>query len=236
MLLWEEMLMRVLMMLSVLALLSFPVPTVLGDEKDAPKAAPAAEGPKPISNMWHLELHWAELVLRSVFVYFFLLIILRVTGKRQIGQLAPFDLVLLLVLSNAVQNAMNGGDNSYTAGVILASTLIFTNYLVSLATYRFKWLEGLVEGRPSILIHNGKLDEKAMRDEKLTHHELMAALRDAGCSSIDQVHIAIMENNGRISILPRHGDRTIHGLPHGEKTVHGPAQIAPDGNEKPRSP
>src|SRR5262249_33987222 len=114
----------------------------------------------------------------------------------------PFDLVLLLVLSNAVQNAMNGGDNSYTAGIILAGTLIGVNYVMALATYRWKWLEGLLEGRPTILVHNGKLNEKALPYENMTHHELNAAIRQSGCTGIEQVHVAILENNGHLSVVP----------------------------------
>src|SRR5204862_3234566 len=113
--------------------------------------------------MWNLSLPWWEFVLRGFIVYVFLLFILRVTGKRQTGQLAPFDLVLLLILSNAVQNAMNGGDNSYTAGVLSAATLVAVNGLVGYATYRSKWLEGLVEGRPKVLVHNGRGYEAVLR-------------------------------------------------------------------------
>jgi uncharacterized membrane protein YcaP (DUF421 family) len=166
-----------------------------------------------MEEMWVPTVHWGVLVLRAVLVYLFLLVLLRMTGKRQVGQLAPFDLILLLVLSNAVQNAMNGGDNSYTAGVISAGTLVGINYLVSFGTYRSKWFSSIIEGKPTILIHNGKVDERAMRHEQMTHHELMAALRAEGLSSIDQVHVAILENTGRISVLPfregrRHGDGT----------------------------
>src|SRR5437660_2529081 len=100
------------------------------------------------TSMWELSIPWWELTARALLVYLFLLVLLRLTGKRQVGQLAPFDLVLLLILSNAVQNAMNGGDNSYLAGVILAATLVGLNGLVGYATFRSKWLEGLVEGRP----------------------------------------------------------------------------------------
>ncbi|MEI6075450.1 MAG: YetF domain-containing protein, partial [Verrucomicrobiota bacterium] len=132
--------------------------------------------------MWKLTEPWWELVIRCAIVYFFMLFLLRVSGKRQIGQLAPFDLVLLLVLSNAVQNAMNAGDNSLLAGIILASTLILLNYLTGWATFKSKRLEALVEGRPEILIHNGKLFKNVMKRQKITHHELNAALRDAGCA------------------------------------------------------
>ena len=141
--------------------------------------------------------------MRGLVIYAFLLIILRLTGKRQVGQLAPFDLVLLLVLSNAVQNAMNGGDNSIIGGIISATTLIIANGIVSRITYKSKTLERLVEGRPEILIHNGRLFTDVMQREKLTHHELNAALRAAGCSCIEQVHYAILENTGQITVHPK---------------------------------
>jgi uncharacterized membrane protein YcaP (DUF421 family) len=153
--------------------------------------------------MWKLAVPWWELVLRSAIVYVFLLGVIRITGKRQIGQLAPFDLVLLLVLSNAVQNSMNAGDNSLLGGLVAASTLIALNSLVALATYRSKRFEELVEGRPQVLIHNGKLYEKALRDARLTQHELNAALRQAGCVAVDEVHCAVLENNGSISVVSR---------------------------------
>src|SRR5437868_13298598 len=102
--------------------------------------------PPPPQGMWDLSVPWWELMARAVLVYLFLLVLLRLTGKRQVGQLAPFDLVLLLILSNAVQNAMNGGDNSFTAGAVLATVLVVLNALVGYATFRSKWLEGLVEG------------------------------------------------------------------------------------------
>src|SRR6476659_3124765 len=106
--------------------------------------------------MWTLSLPWYEFILRGALVYLFILILLRITGKRQVGQLSPFDLVLLLVLSNAVQNAMNGGDNSVIGGMISAVTLVGVNLIVGLLTYRYKKLEALVEGRPDVLIRDGK--------------------------------------------------------------------------------
>ncbi len=107
--------------------------------------------------MWNMSLVWWEFVLRGIIIYVFLIVLLRLTGKRQVGQLAPFDLVLLLVLSNAVQNAMNGGDNSVIGGMISATTLVGVNWIVGLFTYRSKKLEALVEGRPEVLIRDGKL-------------------------------------------------------------------------------
>jgi uncharacterized membrane protein YcaP (DUF421 family) len=153
--------------------------------------------------MFHIAVAWWELIVRAAVVYVFLLFLLRLTGKRQVGQLAPFDLVLLLVLSNAVQNSMNAGDNSLVGGLISAATLVLLNYGVAIATWRSKKLEHLVEGQPQILIHNGKLFEEVVAKARLTHHEIQAALRRGGCTCVEEVHAAILENNGAISIVAR---------------------------------
>ena len=155
--------------------------------------------------MLNLAIPTWELVLRSAVVYAFLIVLLRFTGKRQIGQLAPFDLVLLLVLSNAVQNSMNGGDNSLVGGLVSAATLVALNYVIGSATFKNKRLEALIEGRPEVIIHNGHVFEDVMRRAKLTHHELTAALRQAGCSCQEEVQTAILENNGSISVVMRSG-------------------------------
>src|SRR5512141_2000022 len=138
-----------------------------GGVRKAPERMPKEPGfirafGRRIPAMWKMAVPWWELVVRGIAVYAFLLLILRISGKRQVGQLAPFDLVLLLVLANAVQNSMNAGDNSLVGGLITATTLIVLNYLVSLTTHRNKTLEAVIEGRPQILIHNGKLFEDVM--------------------------------------------------------------------------
>lgn len=153
--------------------------------------------------MWNLSLPWWEFVVRGVIVYLFLLAILRLTGKRQTGQLAPFDLVLLLILSNAVQNSMNGGDNSLLGGIISAATLIGLHYAVAYLTFHSKTLEKWIEGTPRTLIHNGILNEKIMREELLTQHELAGALRSAGCDGVEHVRTATLENNGQITVTLR---------------------------------
>jgi len=156
------------------------------------------------AEMWSINLpHWWEFVVRAVVVYVFLLVLLRLTGKRQVGQLAPFDLVLLLVLSNAVQNAMNGGDNSITAGFILAGTLVVVDQVISWLTRRSRKIEKLVEAEAEILIHNGKLRPGALEKAGLTQHELMSALRGSDCATIGEVHTAILETTGRITVLTR---------------------------------
>ncbi len=153
--------------------------------------------------MWIPSIRVWELVVRAAIVYGFLLVLLRITGKRQVGQLAPFDLVLLLVLSNAVQNSMNAGDNSLTGGLVSAATLVGLNYLIGWITPRSKRVEALVEGHPQVLVHNGKVVEAVMAAVQLTHHELMAAVRQGGCASIGDVHLAVIENNGAISVIPK---------------------------------
>jgi uncharacterized membrane protein YcaP (DUF421 family) len=158
--------------------------------------------------MFSMAVPWWELVVRGIIVYVFLLALLRMTGKRQIGQLAPFDLVLLLVLANAVQNSMNAGDNSLIGGLLTAATLIGLNYLVGMLTQRYKTVEAIVEGRPEVIIHNGTLYEDVMLKAQLTHHELNSALRRAGCSSVDEVHSAILENNGAISVVAKKDRKT----------------------------
>ena len=153
--------------------------------------------------MWKLGVPWWELIVRALVVYLFLVTLLRITGKRQVGQLAPFDLVLLLVLSNAVQNSMNGGDNSLIGGLISATVLVTVNSLVAFGTFRSRSLEALIEGRPQVLIHNGKLYDQVLRRAKLTHHELNAAIRQGGCACVSDVHFAVLENNGSISVVAK---------------------------------
>jgi uncharacterized membrane protein YcaP (DUF421 family) len=153
--------------------------------------------------MFNLTVNPGELVLRAVATYVFLVLVLRMSGKRQIGQLAPFDLVLLLVLSNAVQNSINGGDNSLVGGFISALALVGANFTVAFLTYRSKRLAGLIEGRPQVLIHNGCLYEDVLRKALITRHELDAALRAHGASCVDHVRFAVLENNGEISVQLR---------------------------------
>ncbi len=144
-----------------------------------------------------------QIVVRSAVVYAFLLVVLRLLGKRQIGQLAPFDLVLILVLSNSVQNAMNGGDNSVFGGLVSASTLFALNSVVAVVTSRSKKAEALIEGHPLVLIHNGKLYDAMLRKASITRHELNSALRQAGCGCVEEVQYAVLENNGAISVIAK---------------------------------
>lgn len=150
--------------------------------------------------MFNLSVPWWEFIVRGVVIYLFLLVLLRVTGKRQISQMSPFDLVLLLILSNAVQNSMNAGDNSLLGGIISATTLVVLNYGLGMATFRSKRVERLVEGRAQLIVHNGKVFEDVMREASITQDELETMLREAGFFALKDVRLAVLENNGKVSV------------------------------------
>jgi uncharacterized membrane protein YcaP (DUF421 family) len=145
-----------------------------------------------------------ELILRGLLIYIFLILLLRATGKRQIGQMSPFDLVLLMVLSNAVQNSMNGGDNSVTSGLILAVTLVAANWTVGKITSSSKTMEKLIDGSPQVLFHNGQIFEKVLSEDQITRQELIAAIHKAGYNDLGEIRTAILENDGSISVIPKH--------------------------------
>ena len=153
--------------------------------------------------MWQLSAPWWQFVVRGLIVFFFVLVFLRLSGKRQVGQMTPIDLVLLLLISNAVQNAMNGGDNSITAGAILAATLILTDVAIGALARRSRKVEVFVEGRPELLVHNGHVLDHALERVGMTRNDLMAGLRAAGIATVQDVHAAVLENNGRITVLER---------------------------------
>jgi uncharacterized membrane protein YcaP (DUF421 family) len=158
---------------------------------------------KLLYDMFHLGLPWAEKILRPVVVYFFLVVGLRVAGKRELAQLNPFDLVVLLMLSNSVQNAIIGDDNSVTGGVISATTLLAVNYVVVRFLYGHEKLEELVEGAPDLLIKDGRIHLENCRRELITTSELTAAAHKQGLSSLDEVETAILESGGTISFFAK---------------------------------
>jgi len=147
----------------------------------------------------------AEKILRSVVVYLFLLIAFRLTGKRQVGQLTPFDLVLLLLISNVVQNAVIGNDNSLGGGLLGAIAILLLNRLVVEITYRSKRLRRILEATPTILVHNGKVLHQNLDRERVTMDDLLAALRRNGVADVMHVRVAVLEENGGISVIPHAG-------------------------------
>lgn len=141
------------------------------------------------------------IALRTGAIYAALLLGVRLAGKRQIAQLTPFDLVVLLLLSNAVQNAMTGPDTSLSGGIVAAATLILLNVGVSQLRLRFPRFKRFVEGVPVALVVHGQIQHEALRHEQLTEDELLAALREHEASSVDQVELAMLEVDGSVSVI-----------------------------------
>jgi len=152
-------------------------------------------------DMFHLGLPVLEKVLRPLFVYAFLVVGLRLAGKRELAQLNPFDLVVLLTLSNTVQNAIIGDDNSVTGGIIGATTLLLVNYLVVRFLYGHERLERLVEGEPDVLIDGGQIRFDRLRKELVTLPELESAAHKQGFASLDEVDRAVLEPGGTLAFF-----------------------------------
>ncbi len=142
-----------------------------------------------------------QIVLRTGVIYLLVLIGVRLSGKREVGQMTPFDLTLLLLLSNSVQNAMTGPDTSLLGGAVAAATLLILNYLVADVAGASRRFRKLVEGEPTLLIHDGEIIESHMAKERVSMDELHRALREHGINSCDQVALAVLEVDGSISCL-----------------------------------
>jgi uncharacterized membrane protein YcaP (DUF421 family) len=142
-----------------------------------------------------------QIVLRTGIIYLLVLIGVRLSGKREVGQMTPFDLTLLLLLSNSVQNAMTGPDTSLAGGAVAAATLLILNYLVANVSGRNRGFRRWVEGEPSLLIHDGQVIQAHMARERVSMDELNRALREHGINSCGQVALAVLEVDGSISCL-----------------------------------
>ncbi|SRR5579872_2342256 len=142
-----------------------------------------------------------QIVLRTGAIYLLVLLGVRLSGKREVGQMTPFDLTLLLLLSNSVQNAMTGPDTSLMGGAIAAITLLVLNYLVAEVSGTNRRFRKLIQGQPTLLIHDGKTIESHMAREHVSVDELHRALREHGISCIAQTALAVLEVDGSISCL-----------------------------------
>jgi uncharacterized membrane protein YcaP (DUF421 family) len=156
------------------------------------------------NSMWHnifaLGAPLVEKTVRPIAVYFFLVIALRVFGKRELAQLNPFDLVVLLSLSNTVQNAIIGNDNSLTGGVVGALTLLAINYIVIRFLFRHRRLDQIFEGKPTVLVEDGKVLKHALAKELLTRADLITVLHRQGFDSLAEVHRCVLEPGGTFYI------------------------------------
>jgi uncharacterized membrane protein YcaP (DUF421 family) len=152
-------------------------------------------------DMFVLGLPLAEKILRPIFVYAFLVISLRLSGKRELVQLNPFDLVVLLTLSNTVQNAIIGDDNSVSGGIIGATSLLVVNYLVVRFLYGHKRIDQLVEGNSDVLIENGMIRPERLKKELISRTQLEAAARKQGFESLNDVQKCILEPGGNLTFI-----------------------------------
>jgi uncharacterized membrane protein YcaP (DUF421 family) len=149
-----------------------------------------------IQSMFHLPLPVLEKILRPMIVYLFLVVFLRLFGKRELAQLNPFDLVVLLSLSNTVQNAMIGDDNSVSGGVIGALSLLTINWVLTRMLFRSPKLSNILEGTETVLIRHGVVDWEATKKEALTELELRSVLHKQGFNSFEEVEKCVLEPNG----------------------------------------
>jgi uncharacterized membrane protein YcaP (DUF421 family) len=159
--------------------------------------------PLTLANVFDLDVGADEKILRSLLVFIFLAAALRLGGKRELAQINVLDLAVLLLASNALQNALIGNDNSVTGGVIGAATLFVANYVFIRLTFRHARIRRILEGRPRVLLRNGRLDRRAMDKEAITQEELEDQLLDKGMTSFDQVGLIILETNGKLVFLNR---------------------------------
>jgi uncharacterized membrane protein YcaP (DUF421 family) len=147
-----------------------------------------------------------EKILRPVIIYFFLVLVFRLSGKRELVQLNPFDLVVLLTISNTVQNAIIGDDNSLVGGIIGATSLVVTNYLVVRFLYDHRKLDQLVEGSPDVLVQGGKVRKHNLKRELITMAQLEAAARKQGFGSLTEVDQCILEPGGTLTFVGKKPD------------------------------
>lgn len=172
--------------------------------------------------MFGVHAPFAQIVVRSAIVYVAIVIGMRLTGSRQLGQMTPFDLVLILLLANAVQNAMVGSDVTILGGLVAAATLLTANRLTALVTDHVPWFRRAIEGRVLLLIHDGTLIEQNVRRAGLSGDLVLQAIREHGFERADQVRMAVLEIDGTISIVPRDAPTM--------RTRHRVRAVRPGGN------
>ena len=174
-------------------------------------------------HMFVLGLPLAEKVARPILVYAFLIVGLRLAGKRELAQLNPFDLVVLLTLSNTVQNAIIGDDNSVTGGLVGATTLLLVNYILVRFVSRHESLERFVEGDPDVLIEGGEIRHDCLQKEAITVIELLAAAHKQGFATLAEIDRAVLDPNGSIAFF---GKKPAPDVARHEEIMHRLDQMA----------
>jgi len=164
-----------------------------------------------MQSMFQMQLPWLEKILRPIIVYLILIVFLRVFGKRELAQLNPFDLVVLLSLSNTVQNAIIGNDNSVSGGVIGALALLTINWILMRLLFKAPKITAAIEGTKTILVSDGAVDQVAMKKETLTHDDLISVLNKNGFNRPEDVKLCVLEPNGTFYV---------EGITPNQETVH----------------
>ncbi len=147
-----------------------------------------------------------DVVLRTAIVYLFLIAAIRISGKREVGQMSVLELIVVLVISDAVQNSMVGDNSSIWGGLVAVTTLLTLDFGLKTLAGRSKRLRTAIEGEPRLLVRDGRLLEKALREEGLEPDDVRAAVRAHGLARIEEVRLAVLETDGRISVIPLSGD------------------------------
>ncbi len=173
-----------------------------------------------MNDMFQLSAPWWHFMLRAIAVYAMVIVLIRISGKRAVGQFTPFDLVLLILIGNAVQNGLNGGDNSLTGALILAGTLIVLNYGVAFLTSRYRRAEHLIEGVPMVLARDGVVFDEVLRRELVSKDDFYGALRSNNVASVEDVALALLETNGSISVVPKDAGGADRALKYVERLPH----------------
>jgi len=153
--------------------------------------------------MWDFAVPPWELALRSAVIYIAMIAMLRIFGKREVGQFTLFDLVLILLVANAVQPAMTGPDNSLGGGLVIIVTLVLVNRAVAIGRARVPWVRALLESKPTVLARDGSWISAALDKEELDLQDCEAALREFGVLRVEDVELAMLEADGSISVVPR---------------------------------
>jgi uncharacterized membrane protein YcaP (DUF421 family) len=162
-----------------------------------------------MQELWtHVQALWAgpaeigAIAFRTLVVYLFILAAFRLAGKREVGQLAPFDFALILLIANSVQNAMVGAGSSLVGGLAAAIVLLLANFTLGRLATRNRKVERLLRGEARILVNRGHVYQDALRAEEISHEELLQALRESGCGTLGECRLAVLEVDGRISVVP----------------------------------
>jgi uncharacterized membrane protein YcaP (DUF421 family) len=150
--------------------------------------------------MFDMQHPWWEFVVRAAAVYLFLLVMVRITGKRTVGQFTPFDLIVVMLLAEATSSSLNAGDESLQSGLIAAATLIALNLLIATVTSRSQKADAVLQGKPILIGRDGVIYKDVLRSERVSESDFEQALRESDCT-IEEMRMAVLEADGKISIL-----------------------------------